>query len=630
MAIENSSQAHTDKRVSNRYSIKTHLLPIITVTVIITSLFFSVFFLLAQSKLLEPVNYTVTFYIAGIVGAAVISAFSTHVLARKLTDPISSLANIADEIQQNETLFPTLIETIPAIVWLKDPDGVYLACNHRFEQLIDRKNSDIMGKNDYDFFPKDLAEFFRQKDRDAIANGKPTINEEEVTYASDGHHEMLETIKSPMYDTDGKLIGVLGMAHDVTKRKEIETELETHRDHLQALVDEQTHELKVAIEEAETANKAKSVFLSSMSHELRTPLNSILGFAQLLEMPDELVASDERKEYLHQIRSGGEHLLELINEVLDLAKIEAGKLSISLEVVDANLLISNCLTFAETLADKNKITIHNRTGEDLPSIWTDHLRAKQVILNLVSNAIKYNNEGGDVWIDAEQKDDIFHLSVTDNGFGIKEEDKEKMFQTFQRLSAENSKIEGTGIGLALTKRLVEEMGEKIGYTSTYEEGSTFWIDFPIIKLHPDDEDSSKLEQEEGQFLEKLSVGSKEQYLVLYVEDNPANLLLMESIIKLLPNITLISTDTAEQGLTLAEQQQPHVIIFDINLPGMSGIEAAKLAKSNEKLKHIPILALSADAMPSSVSKGKDAGLADYLTKPINITKLITALRKVLN
>ena len=384
-------------------------------------------------------------------------------------------------------------------------------------------------------------------------------------------------------------------------------------------------ELREAREQAENANRAKSEFLSSMSHELRTPLNAILGFGQLLGTGRKDPLSDRQRDQVQHIMRGGEHLLELIDEILDLARIEAGKLDLSIETVGTRDLVDECLSFARTLATKSGITIEDRTDVSMPALWTDQRRSKQAILNLLSNAVKYNREGGTVWLDAEGRDECsLRISVTDTGPGIPEDRQSNLFQPFNRLGAEATEIEGTGIGLVLTKRLVEEMGGTLGFRSALGEGSTFWIDFPLAGGEVSDQSPERPDEQ----VADLSIGS-DQRLLLYVEDNPINLALIENVIEDIPNLTMISTHTAELGLALAEDRKPDVILLDINLPGMDGFEAVRHLKESGATKDIPVLALSANAMAASIERGRQAGFRAYLTKPVKVPELLAALRDAL-
>lgn len=377
---------------------------------------------------------------------------------------------------------------------------------------------------------------------------------------------------------------------------------------------------------AHQANQEKSRFLSNMSHELRTPLNAILGFSQLLESSKKDQLSDRQRKHLAQITKGGHHLLNLINDILDLSKVEAGKMVMSIETVDSRSLLNDCLAFSIPMAKKKNITLQDRTGPDLPALWADHLRAKQVILNLMSNAIKYNHDHSLVWLEAKLiKKNMLRISVGDTGFGIPQAKQDSLFQPFQRLGAEATEIEGSGIGLVLTKKMIEEMGGSIGYKSVEKKGSCFWVDFPLA--HTGEKDD-KLTDNDGQ-IPSNSLMEKSQ-LLLYVEDNPSNLALMEGIVDEIPNLALVSADTAERGLVLAEELKPDVIILDINLPGMSGYEAVKLLKKTAATKEMPVIALTANAMPHDLRKGKDSDFSHYLTKPIDLSTLLNTLHLTLN
>ena len=383
-------------------------------------------------------------------------------------------------------------------------------------------------------------------------------------------------------------------------------------------------ELMEQKEQAEAANRAKSEFLSSMSHELRTPLNAILGFSQLLQMGTDTPLTERQDGYVDQVLKAGRHLLSLIDEVLDLARIEAGKLNLSMEAVDLDDLVEECIGLTKTLAEAKQIKIHVTRLDDPPQLNTDRLRAKQSLLNLLSNAVKYNVKNGTISVVEEiGKTGRLRISVTDTGRGIPEDRQMELFSPFNRLGAETSDIEGTGIGLVLTKRLMEEMGGEIGFSSEEGRGSTFWIEFPVAKPAT----AQPAQQDNGTASELILDGQEK--LLLYVEDNPANLALMESIVEGIRNLSLISAPTGELGYSLAESHNPDIIILDINLPGMDGCEAVRLLRSRKSTKNTPILALSADAMPRSVDRGLKAGFDDYLTKPIDVPRLMEAIRTAL-
>jgi len=383
--------------------------------------------------------------------------------------------------------------------------------------------------------------------------------------------------------------------------------------------------LIAAKRESDEANRAKSDFLSTMSHELRTPMNAILGFGQMLDLNPKEPLSVEQKNCVDHIMAGGKHLLELIDQVLDLAKIEAGKMTLSLERVDLNTLCRECLSLIDNQAEKRGLRIDSELGEAI-SVKADYTRLKQVLLNLLSNAVKYNRNGGTVTLACvETPDNMIRVLVSDTGEGISEEDQACLFEPFNRLGKESGEIEGTGIGLTVTKQLIEAMGGKIGVESERGKGSSFWIEIPAVRI------SEKKTAEPIEVIIPNDSGDNAPAFstILYIEDNPANLQLMETIIGRIGEHTLVSAHTAELGLTIAEEQLPDLILMDINLPGMDGIAAMKVLSTIEATKDIPVIAISAAAMKSDIDKGMAAGFRDYLTKPFNVSEVIAAIEKEL-
>lgn len=421
--------------------------------------------------------------------------------------------------------------------------------------------------------------------------------------------------------------GRVGIQTDITEIKRAERELRRARDELEHRVQERTQELQAATTDAEKANKAKSEFLSRMSHELRTPLNGILGFAQLLLMDQRQPLNDKQAEYVQHVLKAGNLLLELINEVLDLAKIESGRISLSIESIDPDAIINECVDMIEAYASEQNITIE-RTGAEPPSHYLvgDFTRLKQVVSNLLSNAIKYNVERGTVTLDsAEGPHGFWRYTVTDTGFGISEDDMKRLFQPFNRLSAEGTEIEGTGIGLTITKHLVEIMGGEIGVDSQIGEGSTFWVDIPLSEepIIRDLPPTPALALNDTP--QKLD-GTKS---ILYVEDNPANMRLMRELISQVPRTRFLEAGSAEEGLELIRHEKPDLVLMDINLPGMSGFKAFEVIKSDDAINHIPVIALTANAMPREVDKGKELGFQAYLTKPIDIAATLAEITRAL-
>ena len=358
-----------------------------------------------------------------------------------------------------------------------------------------------------------------------------------------------------------------------------------------------------------------------MSHELRTPLNAILGFAQLMES-DSPPPTPSQKASIDQILQAGWYLLELINEILDLALIESGKLSLSLEPVSLAEVMLECQAMIEPQAQKRGIRM-TFPQFDIPCfVSADRTRLKQVLINLLSNAIKYNRAGGTVVVECTASTpERIRISVRDTGAGLPPEKLAQLFQPFNRLGQEAGGEEGTGIGLVVSKRLVELMGGVIGVESTVGVGSVFWFELNSAaapQLAVDRAEPAAIAQAQVQHGAPLRT-------LLYVEDNPANLKLVEQLIARRPDMRLLSAVNGNLGIELARANQPEVILMDINLPGISGIEALKILREDPATAHIPVVALSANAMPRDIEKGLQAGFFRYLTKPIKVNEFMDAL-----
>jgi signal transduction histidine kinase/ActR/RegA family two-component response regulator len=403
----------------------------------------------------------------------------------------------------------------------------------------------------------------------------------------------------------------------------IQKALGRSRETLEEKVIERTTDLQQARDEALKHSKAKSEFLSSMSHELRTPLNAILGFAQVLEMD---AVDDMQKESVQEILQAGRHLLELINEVLDLSKIEAGRLTLSMEQIGLSGVQQECAMLTKNLAEHCQVSVNFHEGCDYV-VYADYTRIKQVYLNLLSNAIKYNRKQGSVDVSCSiVGEGMLRVSIMDTGPGIAAERQEGLFEPFNRLGAESSDIEGSGIGLIITRRLLEMMGGRIGFDTEVGVGSTFWIEMPYIGESKTTGETTVSDKEESTSQDAL----QNKPLVLYIEDNPANLRVVERILQQNGRYDLLTAATPSAGLELAVGRHPNVILLDINLPEMDGYEVLARLQSHSDTHSIPVIAVTANAMTDNVQKGREAGFFEYITKPIDIPVLLKTIERALS
>jgi len=501
----------------------------------------------------------------------------------------------------------SLIESNIDAIMTTDPAGIITDVNKQMETLTGCTRDELIGAP--------FKNYFTDPER-AEASIKQVLSQKKVTdyeltaRARDGKETVVSYNASTFYDRDRILQGVFAAARDVTERIRLDQVLQ-----------EKNIELQNAKSLAEKANRAKSDFLSGMSHELRSPLNAILGFAQLMES-DSPPPPPDQKENIAQILQAGWHLLKLINEILDLAKIESGKVSMSAEPVSVADVMRDCQAIMESQAQQRGIQI---TFPHVNSTWfvhADQTRVKQILINLLSNAIKYNSECGTVEVTcAATAPHRIRLSIRDTGAGLLPEELAQLFQPFNRLRQESGAEEGTGIGLVVARQLVELMGGEMGVQSTVGTGSVFWFeltktDAPEFAVEAIKTiDLAEPKTPEGAPLRKL----------LYVEDNPANLRLVEQLIARRPDLRLVTAVNGRLGIEAALTSQPEMILMDINLPDINGFEAMKILHENPATAHIPVVALSANAMPRDIERGLQAGFFRYLTKPIQIMEFMDML-----
>ena len=363
-----------------------------------------------------------------------------------------------------------------------------------------------------------------------------------------------------------------------------------------------------------------------MSHELRTPLNAILGFTQLLERDRKQPLSERQLERLGHVMRGGEHLLRLIDDVLDLSRIEAGRIAISSEPVSVAEVLERSHTPSSPWRTARRSSFRSLpTPPDLPRVIVDRTRLSQILMNFGSNAIKYGKPNGHVVFRTTVIAHAVRIAVVDDGIGIPDDKRDKVFEPFQRAGQEAGPIEGTGIGLTISKRLAEMMRATVGFTSEVGRGSEFWID---LVVHRAETGATEVTPTPRSTLTPLAPGSV-RHTIVYIEDNPSNIAFMRDLVEELATVDLMTAPTAEIGLELVRTHRPNVVIMDINLPGMSGLEATKRLREWPETRDIPVIGLSAAALVKDTSRAKDAGFYRYLTKPVKVAELTQTLEELL-
>ncbi|XJZ27976.1 substrate-binding domain-containing protein [Bacillota bacterium Lsc_1132] len=512
------------------------------------------------------------------------------------------------EVIHRENLYQEALQIMSECVFILEKSGKIVVLNENVEKVIGVK-SNLLTES----FLMQL-EYVREDGSPLLYSELPAmitlekgISFQDVIIGINDRKKGVKWISitsKPLKISENERQAALVTISDITERKKMEN----------ALIQ--------AKEEAEKLNMAKSDFLSKMSHELRTPLNGILGFAQLLEMDESL--NEQQLDFVQEILNGGGHLLNLINDILDLSRIETGKLNVSIEEVDLLKMINECINIVLPLANRKNISIHKQfdQGQNL-FVLADPIRLKQVLLNLLDNAIKYNVKYGKITILCNVEEDEQVIHIVDTGVGLSVEEYNKVFVPFYRI--EGTKEEGTGIGLSLVKQLVLLMDGKINVTSQKGKGSDFFFSLPL----PND---LKAVMRWGEQIESPAEkdGKEEQYRLLYIEDNESNLNLVRTIINSHPSYSLLLARTGKEGLYMASYEKVDLILLDLNLLDIDGYEVFNVLKMNEQTKDIPVIAVSANAMPGDIQHALDKGFDNYVTKPINVQEFLTIVSETLN
>jgi two-component system sensor histidine kinase/response regulator len=511
-----------------------------------------------------------------------------------------SIANRTAQLERSEQSSRQIFEEAPIGMAVVGLDERFEQVNATLSQMVGYSETELTARTTSDItYPEDNRE--GSPLARALLDGNRRCSVEKRYVRKDGEVVWATRTACVIRDKNGTPHHFLIMVEDISERKRTE----------KALLE--------AKEEADRANHAKSEFLSRMSHELRTPLNAILGFSQLIELQR---PTDTQRDYVGYIISAGRHLLDLINEVLDISRIEAGNLQFSLEPVAINEALDEALDLLQPHAAGRRITLSAPgRGDDIGYTLADRQRFKQVLLNLITNAVKYTPVGGQVTVSATiSNEDACRVEVSDSGPGIAADKIERLFTPFDRLGAEQSDVEGTGLGLAVCQRLVQAMRGSIGVESALGQGTTFWIELPRAKSP-----LNGLQPLKTVPAHRNRAAGANDRTILYIEDNRPNLILVEQMLCEQPGIELLCAMTGQRGLDLARQQRPDLILLDLHLPDLPGWDVLAQLKADENTRRIPVIVISADATARQIERLLAAGARGYLTKPLDISEFYRAI-----
>ncbi len=561
------------------------------------------------------------------------TAFAADVVITALYDrsgALSGFGEITSDVTaraEAEHRFRNAMEFSPIGLGLVGLDGKWLTANRALSAMLGYSEDEFRAMSINDITAEANSAVLYAQIGDLIQDKIKSFQIERQIVGKDGTLFWGLQSVSMVRNERGVPQYFIGQVQDITNRKTVELELSRVSEQLTAEKDrlvETADNLLEAKLAAEKANAAKTEFLTTMSHELRTPMNGILGFAQLLEAPVFGALTGKQAEFVDAILRSGRHLLDLINDILELSKIESGRLSVSVERVELAPVMKSVVASLSNMAEGQDIAlVQGEQGWDLTAVSADRVRLIQCLINLGSNAIKYNRAGGRAEFGYEHLDDgLIRIRVTDTGIGIPLDRQGELFQPFNRLGAAAMKIEGTGVGLALTARLVESMGGVVGFTSAPGSGSCFWIDLPVFTDDPD-------RLEPAGFCEADPMPEPRDFSLLYAEDNPGNMDLMRNILATLDNVRLIEAVDGVSAIVMAKRHRPDVIVLDLDLPDISGYDVLRSLQSTSEFAGVQFIALSASVMPSDLKRGLQAGFSHYLMKPIDIGLLKTAIAKTL-
>jgi PAS domain S-box-containing protein len=556
------------------------------------------------------------FSVVGLLSAAVLGALLLTVTGRTrrievavrertaaLTQEVREREQAEAAMRESETRFRNIFNNVPIGVCYTDLRGNVQQTNPRFCELVGYPADELLRMTAADFtHPDDVAQDREFSTR--LVNGEFPMYRRHKRYIDrNGRTIWVQSTVSLLRDKNGRPWRIVGAVEDITE-------------HLKLADAERAREA------AEASNRAKSEFLSRMSHELRTPLNAMLGFAQLLELDQRHPLADAQLPWVAQIQQAGWHLLEMINDVLDLSRIESGNLRLVIETLELSTVLAATAPMVQGEAEKRSITITQQLASNAGLIRGDATRVRQILTNLLSNAVKYNNDGGRIHVASRLAGEMVELAVTDTGLGMSAQQLSELFQPFNRLGRERSRQEGTGIGLVISQRLAELMSGTLRARSVVGEGSSFILSLPAVT----DADTVRSN------LDELSTGSAEYHrrFVHYVEDNETNVEVMRGILAQRPQVLLDVSVTGLDGLAAIRSRRPDVILLDMHLPDISGMELLRHLKSDPATAGIPVVVVSADALAAQVDAALAAGAYRYLTKPVSVSELLSVVDQLLD